>query len=73
MQLWGHPLCVTLNMQLVSLFCIHISIFVFFLLADGYSQIEHFLDSLQSPEFLPQEMMTGYEALHFGDIHFVSP
>ena len=32
-----------------------------------------FLDCLQSPELLPQDMMTSYEALHFGDIRFVPP
>ena len=32
---------------------------------------KHLLDSLQSPESLPQDMMTSYEALHFRDNHFV--
>ena len=34
---------------------------------------EHLLESLQSPESPPQDMMTGYEALCFGDIHFAPP
>ena len=31
------------------------------------------LDCLQSPESLPQDMMTSYEAFCFGDIHFALP
>ena len=31
------------------------------------------LDCLQSLESLPKDMMTGYKALHFGDICFVPP
>ena len=34
---------------------------------------EHLLDHLQSPESLPWDMMTSYEALCFGDICFVPP
>ena len=31
---------------------------------------ELLLDHLQSPESLPQDIMTGYKALCLGDIHF---
>ena len=34
---------------------------------------EHLLDYLQSPESLPLDIMTGYEALHLRDICFVLP
>ena len=48
----------------------HVHNLLFFFLQMAALSFEHLLDSLQSPESLPQEMMTSYEALHFGDICF---
>ena len=45
----------------------------FFFLQMAKLSFKCLLDSLQSPESLPQDMMTGYEALHFGDICFALP
>ena len=67
------------------LFCFHLMSFhahmftaasalilsVFFFLQMTALSFEHLLDSLQSPESLPQDMMTSYEVLHFEGIHFV--
>ena len=50
--------------------CICINLFVFFFLQMAALSFKHLLECLQSPESLPQDMMTSYEALHFRDICF---
>ena len=45
-------------------------ILLVFFLQMATLNFKHILDSLQSPESLPLDMMTSYKALHFRDIHF---
>ena len=48
-----------------------ILILLFFFLQMAALSFKHLLNHLQSPESLPQDMMTSYEALCFGNICFV--
>ena len=48
-------------------------ILLLFFLQMATLSFKRILDHLQSPESLPQDMMTSHEALRFRDIHFAPP